>query len=190
MIMPKKEENMHVRLQRAALEMFGERGYDQTTAAEIAGRAGVTERTFFRYFPDKREVLFGGEAAMQADLVAAIAAAPAGSGPIDTLFLAFDAFAPTFERNRDLLERRSAVISVTPALREREGAKRAALVDALALALQARGITAIRAALAAQAAIGGLSQATLAWLTDPAIGLRDRIDLAARELRCLLTEAA
>lgn len=187
--MPKKEEDMHARLQRAALELFGERGYDQTTAANIAARAGVTERTFFRYFPDKREVLFEGEMAMQAALVAEIAKAPVGLGPLDILFYAFKAFAPAFEGNRQLLEARFKVVSVTPALREREGAKVAALVNALASGLQKRGVAALRAALASQAAMGGLAQATLGWLDDPTVELRERIDDTARELKALLAES-
>ena len=79
--MVKNEDTVRVRLQRAALELFRERGYDQTTAAEIATRAGVTERTFFRHFPDKREVLFDGEATLRAALAASIADAPDGLGP-------------------------------------------------------------------------------------------------------------
>ena len=188
-IMPKKEENMHARLQWAALELFGERGYDKTTAAKIAARAGVTERTLCRYFPAKREVLFEGEIAMQAALVAEIAEAPAEFGPLDTLFRAFKAFAPAFEGNRQVLEARFKVISVTPELREREGAKMAALADALALALQTRGVAALRASLASQAAMGGLAQATLAWLDDPTVGLAERIDLTAWELKALLAES-
>ncbi|MDE3177201.1 MAG: helix-turn-helix transcriptional regulator, partial [Pseudomonadota bacterium] len=75
--MPRSGEDSRRRLQKAAFDLFEERGYDQTTAAEIAARAGVTERTFFRHFPDKKEVLFAGEAAFRATLTAAVAAAPA-----------------------------------------------------------------------------------------------------------------
>ncbi len=66
------EADARTRLQRAALELFREHGYDRTTAAGIAARAGVTERTFFRYFPDKREVLFDGEAVLRTALTASV----------------------------------------------------------------------------------------------------------------------
>jgi hypothetical protein len=86
----KNENDVRTRLQGAALELFRERGYERTTAAEIAARAGVTERTFFSATsPDKREVLFDGEAMVRAALTASIADAPAGLGPLDTLFRAF-----------------------------------------------------------------------------------------------------
>jgi len=124
----KKEDDVRTRLQGAALELFRERGYDRTTAAEIAARAGVTERTFFRYFPDKREVLFDGEAMVQAALTASIADAPAGLGPLDTLFRAFRSFQPVLEDNWSYSKPRHEVISATPALHERELAKIAALV--------------------------------------------------------------
>ena len=98
--MAKHEDALRIRLQRAALELFREHGYDRTTAAEIAARVGVTERTFFRYFPDKREVLFDGEATLRVALAAVIADAPDGLGPLDTLFRAFRSVLPLLEANR------------------------------------------------------------------------------------------
>lgn len=188
--MPKRAEDMHARLQWAALELFSARGYDQVTAAEIAAHAGVTERTFFRYFPDKREVLFEGEAAMQATLVAAVASAPVELGPLDTLFRAFKVLAPEFERNRSLLESRFKVVFATPALREREGTKRAVLADALSVALQARGADHLSADLAAQAALVGLTHATSAWLDDPSTGHAERITVAAQALKAMFAGSA
>src|SRR5215813_12896315 len=73
------------RLERAALALYGERGFDQTTVAEIAQRAGLTERTFFRHFADKREVLFWGQAALREIYMSAIAAAPDSAAPIDAV---------------------------------------------------------------------------------------------------------
>ncbi|MER7370487.1 helix-turn-helix domain-containing protein, partial [Nonomuraea wenchangensis] len=75
------EPNARGRLEEAALELYGERGYEQTTVAEIARRAGLTERTFFRHFADKREVLFGGGTLLEERLTAAVAAAPDSAGP-------------------------------------------------------------------------------------------------------------
>ena len=181
------EDDVRARLRRAALELFRERGYDRTTAAEIAARAGVTERTFFRHFPDKREVLFDGEATLRAALTAAIADAPDGLAPLDTLFRAFRAVRPALEANRPYAQPRHEVIAGTPALRERELAKTDALADALAAALQARGVAALRAVLAARAGMAAFVHATVAWLEDPVVGLGDRLDRAERELHTVVT---
>ena len=183
-------DDVRTRLRRAAVELFRERGYDGTTAAEIAGRAGVTERTFFRHFPDKREVLFDGEATLRAALTAAIADAPDGLGPLDTLFRAFRSVQPALEANRPYAKPRYEVIAGTPALRERELAKTDALADALAAALQARGVADLRAVLAARTGMAAFVHATVAWLEDPAVGLGERLDLADRELHTLLARTA
>ncbi len=181
-----REDDVRTRLQSAALQLFGERGYERTTAAEIAARAGVTERTFFRHFPDKREVLFDGEAVLRGALTAAIEAAPAGLGALDTLLGAFRRVAPVIEANRPFGKPRHEVISKTPALQEREIAKVAALSEALAAALRGRGVPDVRAGLAAHAGMGAFVQATLAWLDDPAGGLEARLDVAFGELRAVL----
>ena len=187
--MAKKEGDVRTRLHGAALELFRERGYDRTTAAEIAGRAGVTERTFFRYFPDKREVLFDGEALVREALTASIADAPAGLGPLDTLFRAFRAFQPMLEDRRSYAKPRQDIIASTPALHERELSKIASLGDALAAALMTRGVPELRAVLAARAGMAAFVHATLVWLDDPSVGLGERFDLAFREMKTILTES-
>ncbi len=186
--MAKGENNVRVRLQEAALELFRERGYDRTTAAEIAARAGVTERTFFRQFPDKREVLFDGEAGLQAALTASVGSAPAGLGPLDTLFVAFRSLRPLLEDNRPFSKPRHEVISSTPTLAERELAKMAVLANALADALKARGVADLRAVLAARTGMAAFVHAVVSWLEDPELSLGERIDLALREMKALLAE--
>ncbi|WP_428375968.1 TetR/AcrR family transcriptional regulator [Lichenicoccus sp.] len=186
--MTRNEDDVRVRLQGAALALFRERGYDRTTAAEIAARAGVTERTFFRHFPDKREALFDGEARLRAALTASIADAPAGLGPLDTLFWAFRSVRPALEDNRPFSKPRHEVIAATPALHEREMAKMAALAAALAAALQARGVADLRAVLAARTGMAAFVHATVTWLDDPGPGLGEHLDVAFRELKALLTE--
>ncbi len=111
--MEKSGPDARVRLQQAAVELFQERGYDRTTAAEIAGRAGVTERTFFRHFPDKREVLFDGQAVLVEALATSIAGAPTELGPLDTLFRAFRSVTTLLEDNRSFSKPRQEVISAT-----------------------------------------------------------------------------
>ena len=184
--MVKAVANARTRLQRAALDLFHEHGYDRTTAAGIAARAGVTERTFFRYFPDKREVLFDGETIVREALTAAIAEAPGGLAPLDILWQAFRSFAPMLEANRAYAKPRQDVIAVTPALQERELAKIAALSEALAGALRARGVPELRAVLGAQAGMTVFVHATLNWLEDPEVGFEERIDIAIDGLRELL----
>src|SRR5215813_1717468 len=107
------------RLERAALALYGERGFDQTTVAEIAQRAGLTERTFFRHFTDKREVLFWGEAALHELLVGRVAGAPDGEAPFDSVRAAVERAAPVFEGRREHAKRRQAVIAANGALQER-----------------------------------------------------------------------
>jgi AcrR family transcriptional regulator len=144
----------------------------------------VTERTFFRHFPDKREVLFDGEAKLRAALTASIGDAPDGLGPLDTLFRAFRSVQSALEANRPFSKPRHEVISNTPALHERELAKMAAL----AAELKARGVADVRAVLAARTGMAAFVHATVSWLDDPGLGLGERLDLALSELKALLTE--
>src|ERR1700690_765502 len=105
------EPDSRGRLQEAALDLYSERGFDQTTAAQIAARAGLTERTFFRHFADKREVLFGGSALLQERTVAGAAGAPQGDGPRDAISCGLAAAATILgEFRRDLSRQRQAVI--------------------------------------------------------------------------------
>src|SRR6202167_805118 len=119
--MSRWEPDSRGRLQEAALALYSERGFDQTTAAEIAARAGVTERTFFRHFADKREVLFGGSKVLKDRIVSGVAGAPAGHAPLQAVACGLDAAAAMFgEARRDLASQRQAVIAANPELHERE----------------------------------------------------------------------
>src|SRR5262245_18707289 len=95
------EPNAQERLVRAAMELYAERGFGETTAAGIATRAGLTERTFFRYFADKREVLFSGSEAFEKLLVDGVAAAPTSATPLDAIATALEGIAANFESRRD-----------------------------------------------------------------------------------------
>jgi AcrR family transcriptional regulator len=167
------------------LELYRERGFDQTTAAEIAARAGVNERTFFRHFPDKREVLFDGEADLRAALMQAVAEAPEGLLPFEVLLYAFRKSARNLESHRPFSEPRWEVIAVTPALRERELAKHAALTDAAAEALRQRGLGAGTADLTARTGWAAFQHAVQAWKDDPAPSLDAHLLRAFDELRAL-----
>jgi AcrR family transcriptional regulator len=182
---PRSGEDARRRLQQAALELFRERGYEATTTAEIAAKAGVTERTFFRHFPDKREALFEGEDAFRAALAAGVAAAPADLKPMDALLWAFHSVRQMLEDNRRLSGPRQEVIAKTPALQERVLTKTAGLIDALASALRRRGVEDGLAALAAQVGMAAFGYAASAWFRDPTQGLDAHLAHAFDELRDL-----
>jgi AcrR family transcriptional regulator len=152
------------RLQEAALALYSERGFDQTTAAQIAARAGLTERTFFRHFADKREVLFGGSALLGERIVAGVAGAPPEAGPLDAVADGLDAAAAMLgEFRRDLSRQRHEVITANPELRERELAKLADYADAVAATLRGRGVGEPQATLAADTGMTVLRVALQRW---------------------------
>lgn len=171
--MSRWEPNARGRLEQAALNLFVERGFDQTTVTEIAERAGLTERTFFRYFADKREVLFWGQERLREIYVRAIAAAPESAAPIVAVALALEAAVPLFHERRSLVRQRQAVITANPGLRERELLKSVALAAAMAGALRQRGVPDPAASLAAEAGIVGFRAAFARWVSAP-----DQQDLA------------
>jgi AcrR family transcriptional regulator len=187
--MPRSGEEARKRLLQAALELFAENGFEGTTAAQIAARAGVTERTFFRHFPDKREVLFEGQTVLGAALSKAITDAPPELSSVETLRRAFASVTDMIEQNRRFSEPRQHIISATPALQEREVAKHAAITGVVAEALQRRGVEARRADLAAQAGLAVLSYALNAWFADPSSRLADHLDRAFAELQDLSSPA-
>src|SRR6195952_5127511 len=111
------------RLGQAAMELYGERGYEQTTVAEIADRAGLTARTFFRYFTDKREVLFAGSDALGDRLLVALDAAPATDAPFAAVIASLGVVSDLIGDDREHSQRRQAVITANAELKERELAK-------------------------------------------------------------------
>jgi AcrR family transcriptional regulator len=134
----------------AALELFAERGYEQTTVAEIAERAGLTKRTFFRHYADKREVLFAGGDAFQKMFVDALAAAPADAGPLEAIGLSIRAGGEFLADRHAFARQRAAVIAANPSLQERELVKLASVAEALAAGLRERGVPEPAASLTAQ----------------------------------------
>ena len=160
------EPNARGRLEQAAMELFIERGFEQTTVAEIAGRAGLTERTFFRHFADKREVLFWGQDALRELLVSGVAAAPESAAPIDAVAAALEAAGAVLQERREYARRRQAVIAADTGLRERELIKLASLASALADALRRRGVTDPAASLTAEAGIAVFKIAFERWVSE------------------------
>lgn len=190
-IMNRWKPDARGRLAQAAMELYGERGFEQTTVAEIAERAGLTERTFFRHFADKREVLFEGAAVLQARLVEGVAAAPADAAPIEVVAAALRSIAPIFAERRPFARERQAVIAANPDLQERELIKLAALATSAAAALHDRGVGEPDASLAAEAGIAVFRIGFDRWVTAPDDGpeLGDVMDELFGSLRAVTAAA-
>ena len=164
--MARWEPNAAERLERAALALFAERGYDATTVAEIADRAGLTKSTFFRHYADKREVLFYGTEMMQHLLVEAVAAAPASATAMDAVGAAFQAAGAMLQENPERVRLRDSIVSANAELRERELIKLAALAAAVAGALRDRGIPEPAASLAAETGVAVFKVAFARWVSE------------------------
>jgi AcrR family transcriptional regulator len=184
------QPNARGRLEEAALALYGERGFEKTTVTEIAARAGLTERTFFRYFADKREVLFAGSALLQDMLIDAVAAAPASAAPLDATAGGLETIATVFAGRREHSRHRQAVIDANTELRERELIKLATMASALADALRRRGVPDPAATLTAEAGIAVFKVAFERWLNAPDDKeLSDRIQESLDELKTLTSPA-
>lgn len=158
------EPNARSRLEEAALTLYVQRGFEQTTVAEIAREAGLTERTFFRYFADKREVLFSGSAALQDLLVTGVVGSPDTAAPIEAVAGALEAAGSLLQQRREHARRRQSVIAAHPELQERELLKLATLASALAEALRLRGVREPAASLTAEAGIAVFKVAFERWV--------------------------
>jgi AcrR family transcriptional regulator len=166
--MARWEPNASERLAVAALDLFAERGYENTTVIDIAQRAGLTKSTFFRHFQDKREVLFG-DGTMNGLLAEATAAAPATAAPLDVVAHVLDAlggraFTPA---RRALVARRRAVIAANPELQEREALKGLGLTASMAEALRRRGVPDLTACVAAELGALAMKVAYERWSDTP-----------------------
>ena len=176
------------RLQKAALELFATRGFEQTTATEIAQSVGLTERTFFRHFNDKREVLFYGQHLFVQAFLDGVDTAPPGASPIEIVASALQSAASFFpDERRPYSRTRQSVIDQNPALQERELHKLASLATTVGDALRARGVDELAATLAAQSGVTVFGIAFTQWIREGEE--RSLADIAADVLRELLNLA-
>ena len=183
------EPDARGRLAKAAMELYADQGFEQTTVAEIAARAGLTERTFFRHFADKREVLFYGMDRLRGLLARAVADAPASATPMDLVGAAFEAAAVMLQENPERVRLRDAIVSANAELRERELIKLAALASAVAGALRDRDIPEPGASLAAETGVAVFKIAFARWISDPGQpDLPGIIRESMGELRGMLTD--
>jgi AcrR family transcriptional regulator len=192
--MPRWRPDAVERLQTAALELFDEQGFERTTVAEIVQRAGLTQRTFFNHFADKREVLFGLSSDLQQEIIREISASEDTLLPLDAVVRALGVVADKMlEDRRAVVTRRYAVVAVNPELQERELGKNAALTEAIAAVLHARYGDQESAFLAAGAAMLAQQAAFRKWtrpgetralrdlLLDALHSLRATVDLNRHE---------
>jgi AcrR family transcriptional regulator len=166
------EPNARERLFLAALELYAERGFDQTTVAEIARRAGLTERTFFRHFADKREVLFMGSGPLEELLTTVVTEAPESALPMGAVAAAVEAVGRSMQERRESVLQRQVVVSAHQELRERELIKRTKLSAAIADALRARGVSPLAAQLAAEVGTAVFHVAFERWVRSE-VGTRE-----------------
>jgi AcrR family transcriptional regulator len=168
----------------AAIELFDEQGYEATTVAEIAERAGLTKRTFFRYFSDKREVLFSGSHELQGLWLQGVAAAPADATPLAVVMAGLGPVAEMFTERHGFARIRAGIIEANPELQERELIKLQNLAGAIKAALVGRGVSANAAILAAQAGVTVFHVAFARWVEqDDPTAFRRLMDEALEELR-------
>jgi AcrR family transcriptional regulator len=160
------EPNALERLQEAAMELFVEHGYDRTTVVEIAARAKLTERTFFRYFTDKREVLFAGSGMLEKLILDGIAGAAPTAAPLEAVVAALEATAPGFEQRRAHARKRQMLIASNAELHERELIKLAKLASSVAAGLRERGVRKETADLVAETGITLFRSAFERWTED------------------------
>jgi AcrR family transcriptional regulator len=188
--MARWEPNARERLVRAAVDLFTEQGYDATTVTQIADRAGgLTKTTFFRHFPDKREVLFAGQETHIRLLADALATAPAEATPLAAVGAALDALAGSFgDDRRELAARLKVLIAGNTELQERSAFKHATLAAAIADGLRERGVADRAAALAADMGMLAFDEAFAHWV-DPA-DRRSLAEHARQELDALRDAAA
>ncbi len=180
------------RLERAALDLFLERGFDGATVPDITARAGLTTRTFFRHFADKREVLFADADRMPALAGDLVRGADPGLPPFEVVRRGLpELVATAFEGRREQLIRRKAVVDGHDGLRERELRKMEAVVDAVAGAFRERGVEALTAAVVAETAVGVVKVSLRRWLdagTDADVPLREILLASLERLQGTLAQ--
>ena len=162
--MSRWQPNARERLEQAALELYTRQGFDQTTVDDIAQRAGLTERTFFRHFADKREVLFAGQRPLLEQLTKGVVEAPDSATPLAAVSNGLQTTAAFFDGRREASRLRQAVIDANPGLQERELTKRAALSAAMADGLLQRGVAEPTARLTGEAGASVFHLAFEQWL--------------------------
>ena len=190
--MPRWEPDAAERLERAALELFAEQGFERTTVPEIAQRAGMTTRSFFRHFADKREVLFRGEDDVPARIAGLMASAPTSLSVLEMLVWGVETVARNvLEGPRDALRVRQAIIAGDAGLQERELRKQMQISEAITAALVSSGLDALTATVAGKLSVTISSTAFARWIeaTDDR-PLVEHVEAVTATLTTLVTESS
>lgn len=187
--MARWQPDARARLQQAALELFEERGFAATTVPAITARAGLTTRSFFRHFADKREVLFADEADLPAYAEKLVTEAPADATESAVILAGLRAVAEArFEGRKEAIRQWRAIVAADAGLRERELQKRAALAAAVRDGFRARGLDPTGAALLAETSATLMYVSITTWLeADDDRQLYDIIEITLETLRARLT---
>ncbi|HEY2061612.1 MAG TPA: helix-turn-helix domain-containing protein [Amycolatopsis sp.] len=146
------------------MELYGEHGYDNVTVTQIAERAGITRRSYFRYFPDKREVLFAGSDRLPVAVADAVLASDVSESPLSAVLAAVGRVGAQLVELVEGSGARRAVIASSVELQERERTKFAAVTAAIRDALEQRGVESARARLVAQVAVVVFQNAFDQWV--------------------------
>ena len=181
--MPRWKPDGRERLQQAAVELFRERGYEAVTVAQIAAGAGLTKRTFFNHFTDKREVLFAGAADLEAEVLRRLKDADPTASPFDAAIQALGRAGQTLSDFVPYISLRREFIDSSSELRERDLIKTASLSAAIAAELKAQGASNRAAAFAAQAAVAAFVVAYEDWANAPQTNFTALIRAAADDLQ-------
>ena len=181
--MPRWKADGRERLQGAAVELFRERGYEAVTVAEIAARAGLTKRTFFNHFTDKREVLFAGAADLEAEVLRQLKDADSTASPFDVAIEALGRAGQTLSEFAPYTSLRRDLINSSAELRERDLMKAASLSAAIAAELETQGASSRVAAFAAQCAVAVFGVAYNHWADAPETNFTALITATAADLQ-------
>lgn len=185
--MPRWDPHAKERLEVAALHLYASRGYDETTVGDIARSAGVTSRTYFRYFPDKREVLFGGADRLRERITDSLNGAGQEMAPLDATVQALKSCSDLFRlRDRASLRNRNSVIDGSAELQEREAHKLASLASVVTGLLIERGTTPDGARVVADLAMVVFVRASRLWMDDPRTPFATLVDRATEDVRAAL----
>ncbi|WP_067570301.1 TetR/AcrR family transcriptional regulator [Nocardia acidivorans] len=182
------EPNARGRLEQAAFDLFAERGFDQTTVAEIAERAGLTKRSLFRHFADKRDILFAGAERLQDVVTESVAAAPPDSSPLAAVRAGLAAATELIAERGPSVVARQAILDANPELRERELMKMARLAAGIAEALRARGVADRTASLTADTGVAAFKVAFEYWVLDTEQDLARAVEDTLAELKAIVAE--
>lgn len=185
--MPRWEPDARSRLEAAALTLFSELGFDGTTVEAIADEAGLTKRTFFRYFADKREVLFGSED-IEGLVLGAVRSAPPSAQALDAAGLGLLALAGVLDKQGEKAIKRIRAVRASHALWERQLLKFESLAESVAQVLQARGVQEHEARIAAQMGITALRAASDRWLEGKNRSLRKLLQHTLDDLRLIAAQ--